>query len=494
MDLSLRLRLSGLMFLQYFVWGAWVVALATFLGKLPTEGGLGFPQSYIGLIYATSAIGAIISPLFIGLFADRLFATEKVLAVLHLVGALLLGWAAWSCYQNQEPIKKTFTTLAQAQTVEGAQDRKLMEILSFQKELQEQLKIAKENDKPAIQEQLKALPEKNLAEAVKKVAQNPEMEGAISPAYTTLLWAMLLYALCYMPTLTLSNSISFRNMADPAKHFGGVRVLGSIGWIAAGWIVGFILNAVSTQPLIMAALASVVLGVLCLALPNTPPTRETKSIGDTLGVPALAMLRNRSVLVCFLCSFLVTISLSFYFLLGNRFLTDIHAPYPTATQTLGQICETLFMLLLPVGLARLGMRGMLLLGILAWVLRDGLLATLFEPLVFLGVPMHGIGYAFFFTVAYMYVDQQAPKHLRASAQGMITFVTLGVGWFLGNLLAGKVAEFLTLGDTIRYAPFWVISAGISFVALVLLGVLFRETPPVSSETPLAKEEVKPEIV
>ena len=105
MDPSLRMRLSVMMFLQYFVWGAWAVALVTFLSNLPTEGGLDFSGGDVGWIYATSAIGAMISPLFIGLFADRLFATQRVLAVLHLAGAGLLAWAAYTCNQQMPAVQ-----------------------------------------------------------------------------------------------------------------------------------------------------------------------------------------------------------------------------------------------------------------------------------------------------------------------------------------------------------------------------------------------------
>jgi nucleoside transporter len=426
-----------MMFLQYFIWGAWGVVIFTFLLNSAPQGGLNFSGDLAGWIGATLPIGAMISPVFVGLFADRLFASEKVLAVLHLLGAALLGWAAWTCDQHQPQIKAAFDHAAAAQGLEPGS--------SLDKQ------------------------------AVEKINATPEVKAAVSQAFWPLFGLLLAYGLCYMPTLTLTNSLSFRNLSDPDKYFGGIRVLGTIGWIVAGWVVGFGLKDISAQPLYLAAAASVGLGLFSFFLPHTPPSGGAKTLGDTLGLPALAMLKERSFVVFFICSFLITIVLAFYFLLGNPFLTALHAPYPVALQTVGQISEIFFMLLIPVGLARVGTKGMLVIGMLAWCLRYAIFAWQNMPaIIFIGLPLHGICYDFFFVVAYLYVDRRAPKNLRASAQGMIGFVLLGLGMFLGFRAGGAVQGMFTEGNTTHWTEVWLVPLAGAAVATLLFAVLFRE--------------------
>jgi nucleoside transporter len=471
MDLSLRIKLSTMMFLQYFIWGAWGVVIFKFIGTLPTEGGLNFPGDLQGWIGATLPIGAMISPIFIGLFADRFFATEKVLAILHLTGAVLLGWAAWTCDQDLPRVEKSFRAAAQAQKVGRGN---LLDALEQEKALKKEVEEATETKEEKTNE-LKKFQKELLQPAVKKVNQTPDVKAAVWDAFFSLMLFLLGYALCFMPTITLTNSLSFRNLSDPDKYFGGIRVLGTIGWIVAGVVVGFFLNETSTQPLYLAAAASVVLGVFCFALPHTPPSGGAKTLGDTLGLPALAMLKQTSFLVFFICSFLITIVLAFYYQQGNPFVTDIGTPYPAAVQTLGQISEIFFMLLIPVGLRHLGTKGMLVLGMLAWCLRYAIFATENVPAVIaLGLPLHGICYDFFFVVSYLYVDRQAPPNLRASAQGMITFITLGVGMFLGNLLAGGVVENYKTGDQVEWSAVWLVPLVGSVIATILFGLFFHE--------------------
>jgi nucleoside transporter len=496
MDLSLRVRLSAMMFLQYFVWGAWAVAFGTFLSALPTAGGFLFPGDAVGLLYGTSSIGAMISPLFVGLFADRLFSTEKVLAVFHLVGAGLLGGAAWLCQTNLPATQQLFEALAKEQKVPQVQtegyvgkpqyERTLWDSLQLQRDLETVLSggtvganardeiMSLRNDNADGQNSLRQLKAANEA-GIQKIKDNPQYKELINRTYYPLLWIMLAYALFYMPTLTLSNSISFRNMSDPDKYFGSIRVLGTIGWIAAGLVVGFLLMPTSPQPLYLAAIASLGLGVFCFVLPKTPPTSDSKSVGDMLGLPALAMLKSPPFLVFFVCSFLLMIPLAFYYAWANKFLTDINAPYPTALQTIGQVSEIFFMLAIPFCLKRFGTKGMLLIGMAAWVVRYAAFASMNIPaVVAVGLPLHGVCYDFFFVVSYLYVDRKAPKHLRASAQGIITFITLGVGQFLGNYLSGSVKDFFAVGDTIKYQQFWLVPLAIAAGATVLFALLFHD--------------------
>jgi MFS family permease len=188
------------------------------------------------------------------------------------------------------------------------------------------------------------------------------------------------------------------------------------------------------------------------------------------------MLRDKAFLIFFICAFLIQIALAFYYQLANKFLTDIQAPFPTALQTVGQISEIFFMLLIPVGLARLGTKWMLVLGMLAWCIRYAVFSWGNVPAVIgIGLPLHGICYDFFFVVAYLYVDRQAPTQLRASAQGLITFITLGVGWFLGNLVSGWVKDVFTQGNTIQWTQVWLVPlAGAAFCTIAFT-LLFRQS-------------------
>jgi nucleoside transporter len=469
------MRLSVMMFLQYFVWGSWGVALGTYMVGLPIDGGLNFSGEQVGLIYGTTAIGAMISPLFVGLFADRLFATEKMLAVLHLVGAGLLGWAAYTCSQSQPEVKAAFEKAAlEVKTEDGTT---LQAALGREKKLKEEIDNAK--DDPAkqkeLQEQLDEHDKTQVQPAIKRVNEGPAVSNAVSRTYTLLFWIMLAYNICYMPTITLSNSLSFRNLSDPDRYFGSIRVLGTIGWIVAGWIVGFGLNAVSPDQIYLAAGGSVLLGLCCFALPHTPPSGGAKTLGDAVGLPALGMLKELSFLIFSICSFLMVVVLAFYYTWANRFLSDIHIPAPTATQTLGQISEIAFMLLIPVALARLGTKGTLLVGMLAWCLRYAIFAWQNVPaVVAIGLPLHGVCYDFFFVVSYLYVDRRAPSHLRASAQGIITFITLGVSMFVGNLIAGKVVDHYKVGDSIAWSSVWIVPLIGAVISAVLFAVFFRE--------------------
>jgi nucleoside transporter len=385
------------MFLQYFVWGAWSVTMGTWLGET-----LRFSGQQIGLAYGTTAIAAMISPFFVGMIADRFFATEKILAALHVAGAAVLVWAS---------LQETF--------------------------------------------------------------------GAF---YGTL----LVYALCYMPTLALSNSISFRQMRDPEREFPTVRVLGTIGWIVAGLLVGTLGFEASAMPMRIAAAGSLLLGLFCLVLPHTPPasaaTRGGGQVGvrDVLGLDALKLLGDRSFAAFVLGSFLVCIPLQFYYTFANPFLNEIGVSNAAGKMTLGQMSEIGFMLVMPWFFKRLGVKYMLLVGMAAWAARYLLFATgdngALVWMLYAGIILHGICYDFFFVTGQIYVDQKAPADLRAAAQGLIAFVTLGVGMFVGSLVSGRVVDaFLLPGEPVRHAwdQIWLVPAAGAAGVLLLFAALFR---------------------
>ncbi|HET6881154.1 MAG TPA: MFS transporter [Pirellulales bacterium] len=347
---SIRLRLSIMMFLQYFVWGSWAVSIGGYMGDV-----LRYNGDQIGWIYATTAIAAMISPLFVGYIADRFFSTEKILALLHLIGGGLL------------------------------------------------------------------------------------IAAAEQAAFPRLMSVMMAYAVCFMPTLALTNSISFLNISDPERDFPAIRVWGTIGWIAAGLVVGILLGGMNAVFFDLAGGSSVVLALYCLTLPHTPP-RPAAAEGDVWGLGAIGLLRESSFAVFVVCSFLICIPLAFYYSFANQFLTETDMPVPTALQTIGQFSEIFFMAAMPFFIRRLGVKYMLLVGMMAWVARYWCFHTLDFNWVLLGLVLHGVCYDFFFVASQIYVDQRAPRHLRASAQSFIAFVTLGVGLFIGNRAAAFTVD------------------------------------------------------
>jgi len=386
----------AMMFLQFFIWGAWFVTMGTYLGQ-----GLSFTGVEVAQAYSTMPWGAIVAPFLVGMVADRFFAAEKVLGVMHLAGAGLLYYAS----QVTDP-------------------------------------------------------------------------GAF-------FWILLVYALCYNPTLALVNAISFNQIADPEKEFPAIRVFGPLGWIVAGIIVGTMGIEATAQPLQFAAAASVVLGLYSFALPHTPP----KSLGhkvtvrDVLGLDALSLMKDRSFAIFVIGSLLICIPLAFYYNFTNLFLNEAGVVNAAGKQTMGQMSEVLFMLVMPFFFKRLGVKWMLLVGMLAWALRYVLFAFgNAQDLVFMyygGILLHGVCYDFFFVTGQIYVDNRAPKSIQASAQGFITLITYGVGMLIGAWASGPVVDrYVTAGGAGHdWQSVWLWPAAMAFAIMLMFAFFFSEPKP-----------------
>ena len=362
MTSRVRLLLSSMMFLQFFVWGAWFTTLGTVLTAQDMSG-------VIGAAYGAVPLAAIIAPLFLGLIADRFFNCEKTMGILHLIGGALL-FAGPSLIAN------------------------------------------KQGD--------------------------------------TLSYIILANMLCYMPTLGLSNTVAFTNIKDP-NDFPALRVWGTIGWIAAGLLVGGL--GWSSNPIIFSvgAVSAFLLGALSFALPKTPPPAKGKPIelGTLFMVDAFKMLANPPFLVFIVCSALVCIPLAYYYAYTAVFLPQLGFQATASTMSLGQVSEIFFMLLIPFFYRKLGVKNMILIGMFAWAARYALFAYGAPDqviwMVLTGVILHGVCYDFFFVTGFMYTDNKAPKEVRSQAQSLLVFFTQGIGMYFGYKIAGE--KFKALQDS-----------------------------------------------
>ncbi|MGI4828889.1 MAG: MFS transporter [Janthinobacterium lividum] len=394
MSLSMRVRLATMMFLEYFIWGAWYVTLSTWLAR-----GLHFSGEQIGLAAGATAVGAMVAPFFVGLLADRLFDTRYVLAALHGLGGVLL-----------------FTASRQS-------------------------------------------------------------------SFGSLYAFVLLYCLAYMPTLSLTNSLAFRQMSDPKLEFGAIRVLGSGGWIVAGLLVGSLGLEATAHPAQIAAVASLLMAVYCLTLPATPPLARGQQGTSLFPKEAISILQERSVAIFAIASFAICIPLQFYYAFTNLFLNESGVHNAAGKMTGGQFSELGCMLLIPWFFRRLGVKGMLMAGMGAWVVRYLLFAygSVGDRMwmLWLGILLHGICYDFFFVTGQIYIDRKATAGLRAAAQGLITFITYGVGMFVGSWASGAVVQRYSLpgidgASAHAWRPIWLVSAFASAVVMVLFLLTFHE--------------------
>jgi nucleoside transporter len=286
---------------------------------------------------------------------------------------------------------------------------------------------------------------------------------------------MLAYCIGLQIGLTLTTVITLRNLPDPGG-FSRVRLFGTVGWIVAGLVIGQFLAAVSSQPLYLAAGASALLGLFAFLLPHTPPKGTGRTPAEMLGLPALTLFRDRSFGVFVGVTFACSAMNQFYGIYAHRYLTDLGVPKPEQVMTLGQVVEAACMFAIPTLGPRRRMKGLMVLGLAGWVVRGAVMTWGAVPaVVAVGVPMHGWSYAFYYMVAATYLDQEAPPHLRASAQGIITFASGGIGVWAGNVFAGLVVDHHRAGTVIDWRPVWLVPLVGSVVALVVFALFFR--PP-----------------
>lgn len=307
---------------------------------------------------------------------------------------------------------------------------------------------------------------------------------------------ILIYMIIYMPTLALVNSISFRQMKTPSKDFPLIRVLGTIGWIVAGFAISFFAwdeqgkENLLVNTFKMVAAASLLLGLFSFTLPKTPPAKrgQKTSVAEVLGLDALRLLKQRSYLLFFIASIAICIPLAFYYNFTNLFLNEKGMEKTASIQSLGQVSEIFFMILMPILFVRFGVKKMLAMGMFAWALRYFLFAYGDNGasywMLITGIVLHGICYDFFFVTGQIYTDNLAGERFKSAAQGLITLATYGVGMLIGSLVSGPIVDAYKTGDNHNWNAIWLIPAAIALVVVLLFLLLFKENskPKITEES------------
>ncbi len=293
---------------------------------------------------------------------------------------------------------------------------------------------------------------------------------------------LLIYMIIYMPTLALVNAIALKQISNAEKQFSGIRVWGTIGWIVAGLIIGWMAWEKDPSSLgityKVGAIISAAFGLFCFFLPNTPPPKagQNVSISEVLGFDAFKILKNKNYLIFFIASILICIPLAFYYGQANQFLNEVGMESAAAKMTLGQMSETLFLFLMPLFFARFGTKQMLLIGMIAWVLRYFLFSYGDTGsglwMLYAGIILHGICYDFFFVTGQIYTDNIAGPRVRSAAQGLITLATYGLGMYIGFYVAGLYVDKNQVGETMHdWKTIWLFpalfAAGVALMFLVL---------------------------
>ncbi len=299
----------------------------------------------------------------------------------------------------------------------------------------------------------------------------------------TFFWYILAYTLTFAPNLALSSSIAMNQMENPEKEFPSIRVMGTIAWIVITNIIGFYGVGDKVTIFQIAMFTSVAWAIFAFTLPNTPPkATKATSFGQILGTDAFVLFKDRSFLVFFICSILVCIPLSFYYAHANLSLTESNMTNVENKMSLGQVSEVLFMLLIPFALSKFGIKKMLIVGLVAWIIRfvcfgygDGISS---EWMLYLAIILHGVCYDFFFVTGQIYTDNKAGEKIKNSAQGLITLATYGIGMGIGSILSGKVLDKYTtkVGEVSNHnwTAVWMVPAAISAVVLLIFIVVFKD--------------------
>ena len=400
--MSIRFRLIVMNFMQFFIWGSWLISIGNYL-----FGTLHFTGSQIGAVFSTLGIASLFMPALMGIVADKWLNAEKVLGLCHIIGASTLIWAS------------TIT--------------------------------------------------------------NPD----------TFFWVMLLNSMFYMPTIALNNTVSYiileQNGLDIVKDFPPIRVWGTVGFIAAMWIIDIFGWDASKMQLLFSAASALILGVYAFTLPKCPPVRSVKdkSVLSSLGLDAFVLFKQRKMFVFFLFAMFLGAALQITNAFGSSFLESFKPAYPNSfvvnhklfTLSISQISESVFILAIPFFLKRFGIKNVMLMSMFAWVLRFGLFGIgnpgTGLPLLILSMIIYGMAFDFFNISGSLFVEKESPSNIRASAQGLFMFMTNGIGAMCGGYGAGLVVDYFTTNGITDWQSTWFAFAGYALVLAIIFPIAFR---------------------
>ena len=401
MSSLITVRLMVMMFLQFFVWGAWYATGGNYMRAR------GMTDA-IYIAYMASPVGSIVAPFFLGMIADRFFAVQRVLGVMHILSGLAVFAA------------------------------------------------------PLV----------------------AEREVVSTPLFLTLLFV---HMLCYMPTVGLAMATAFHLLPRKERQFPVVRMFGTLGWIVAGILVSRLLQGDTTAlPMYIAGAGGILTGLYSFTLPNVPPAGAGRrfSVRDIIGIDALRHLRSRSFIIFIVAVGLTSIPLATYFAYVPVFLRDAGVENPAFKMTFGQMSEVFFLLLLPWFFLRLGVKGVLVAGMVAWVVRYALFAfgapEAVTWMLLAGIILHGPCYDFVYVAGQVYIDRMASPEIRAQAQGLFVLATYGIGQGLGTLAAGWVYNAIMRGQSgvgalAEWHFFWLIPLVFAMVITLLFLAGFKDT-------------------
>lgn len=402
MNSFMKPRLMAMMFLQFFIWGSWYATGGNYMKSHGMTG-------VIYIVYLASPVGSIISPFFLGMIADRFFAVEKLMGVMHMLSGIFLFCAPWL--------------------------------------------------------------------------------GATSPA--VFLSLMFLHMLCYMPTVGLASAAVFHLVGDKEKEFPVIRVFGTFGWISAGFIVSYLLKGDSTaMPMYVAGAGSLLMGFYSFTLPHIPPQGAGKKIAfrDVIGLDVLKRFTSRPYILFILGLLLISIPFASYFAYVPIFLKSASISDPAFKMTFGQMSEVFFLLLMPWFFKRFGIKWVLIMGLLAWVIRYGLFAMAAPGtiawMMIVGILLHGACYDFVYVASQVYIDQNVAQQFRAQAQGFFVLVSYGVGQGLGTLTAGFIFNSIMSGENAspaQWQTFWFIPLLFAVVVTLMFVFGFKEKVQVQAK-------------
>ena len=400
--LSIQFRLVVMNFIQFFVWGSWLISLGAYM--IVT---LGFTGGQVGSIYSTIGIGSLFMPGVMGIVADRWMNAERVYAICHLIGAGLLFCAS------------------------------------------------------------------------------------MVRDFDTLYVIMLLNAMVYMPTIGLNNAVAYRALEhkglDPIKSFPPIRVWGTVGFIAAMWMVDFAGWTKSELQLYVSAGGALFLGIYAFTLPKCPPakTDSKRSVASALGLDAFVLFKRRQMLVFFIFAMMLGAALQITNAFGGAFLDDFKTTYPSTfgvqhpnlLLSISQISETLFILTIPFFLQRFGIKKVMLISIFAWVFRFGLFAV-GDPgaglwMLVVSMIIYGMAFDFFNISGSLFVDREAQASIRASAQGLFMIMTNGLGAFVGGRASGWVVDHFTVNGVKDWQSIWFVFAAYALVLGLVFPLVFN---------------------